>query len=128
MSNVVHILTRQPLDERLGTSVKPRECIACFLHRMVGLQTCNGSFTWAQHYRDCRAPRAVALERRLRAAGASCDCEVLGVVWQLNGALMTRVPGSGRLVVPEVLAPCAVTRPRSTRPCVNWGPVRAIAQ
>ncbi len=128
MSNVVHILTRLPLDEQLGTSVQPGECLACFLQRMVGLAMCSGSFTWAEHYRDTRAPRAVALERRLREAGASCDCQVLGAVWQLNGALLARDPRSGRLTVPVDLPPCSVTRPRSTRPCMNWTPAQALAQ
>lgn len=128
MSNVVHILTRRTLDERLGTSIQQGECLVCFLHRMVGLDTCSGSFAWTEHYRVARAPQAVALERRLRAAGACCDCEVPGGVWQLNGGLLARDPHSGQLVVPDELPSCAVTRPRSTRPCVNWTPAQAQAQ
>ncbi|OFE17358.1 hypothetical protein BA895_16355 [Humibacillus sp. DSM 29435] len=127
MSNVVHILTRRPLDERLGTSVRPGECLVCFLRRMVGAQACLGSFTWAEHYRLSRAPRAVALERRLRAEGATCDCEVPGRVWRLNGSLLVRDPASGALVEPDEPPRCSASRPTSTKPCDNWGLVRDLA-
>lgn len=127
MSNVVHILTRRPLDERLGTSIGPNECLACFLARMVGAQTCAGSFAWTEHYRRSRAPRAVALERRLRAAGATCDCEVVDVVWRLSGRLLVREPETGLLVEPAEPPPCADTRSRSTKPCANWAPAHDVA-
>lgn len=127
LSNVVHIVTRQPLDERLGSAVRPGECLACFLHRMIGTAECLGEFTWTEHYRHVRSPRAVALERRLRAAGATCDCDVLDRVWRLNGALLVRDAVTDGLVPPTEPVSCAATRPRSTRPCTNWVAVRDLA-
>lgn len=127
MSNVVHIITRRPLDERLGTSVRAGECLACFLHRMVGDQSCLGSFAWTEHYRQVRARRAAALVRRLEAAGAVCDCEVVTQVWRLSPGLWVRDAETGAFVEPSVLPECAGVRPTSTQSCSNWVPAHRIA-
>ena len=54
------------------------ECLLCYVHRMLEYG-CTG-LRWAVRYRDMRAPRATALERRLGEKGGYCDCEIF-----LNG-------------------------------------------
>lgn len=66
---------RSLLDDWLAPH--PRECLACYLDRAVETFGCGGDLRHAQRYRDERAPRATALERRLEAGGGYCDCEVL---------------------------------------------------
>jgi len=45
------------------TQPKPRECLHCYVYRMLEFG-CTG-LRWAKRYRDLRAPRATALDRRL---------------------------------------------------------------
>jgi hypothetical protein len=54
-----------------------RECLRCFLLRMINEFGCDGTHRWTIRWRDERAPRARALLRRLAALGGCCDCEVL---------------------------------------------------
>ena len=82
-----------------------RECLRCYLMRMLNQFGCDNTHRWTIHWRDTRAPRARALPDRLSQYGGCCDCEVIFNVY----------PG-----YPEVdrLLPCAgVRRPGSTRPC-----------
>ena len=67
------------------TAVRPAECLLCYVHRMLELG-CTG-LRWAQRYRDLRAPRATALERRLGQRGGFCDCEIF-----LNGYTLAHDP------------------------------------
>jgi hypothetical protein len=59
------------------TEPAERECLRCFLLRMVNEFGCDGTHRWAVRWRDARAPRARALPRRLERLGGFCDCEVL---------------------------------------------------
>lgn len=120
MSNVIHILTRQPLDPVLGAAPRPSECLACYLHRMIRAGDCPGTLAWADHYRQVRARRATALTRRLEHRGACCDCEVVTLVWCPSPALWVRNRSTGDLVEPDELPSCEGVRPGSTEPCHLW--------
>lgn len=56
------------------TEARADECLLCYVYRMLAFG-CTGH-RWTRHYRDLRAPRATALERRLREKGGFCDCEI----------------------------------------------------
>lgn len=127
MSNVIHILTRRPLDPVLGAAPLPGECLVCYLHRMVRTGECPGTLAWAEHYRRLRAKRATALIRRLVQRGARCDCEVLTHVWCVSPAQWVRDPFTGELVEPDELPPCGGVRPGASDPCDLWARPAEIA-
>jgi hypothetical protein len=54
-----------------------RECLRCYLIRMVNEFGCDGTHRWAIRWRDDRAPRAHALLGRLDRMGGWCDCQAL---------------------------------------------------
>jgi hypothetical protein len=54
-----------------------RECLRCYLLRMIGEFGCDGAHRWSRRWREQRAPRARALLGRLERLGGCCDCEVL---------------------------------------------------
>jgi hypothetical protein len=65
------------LSQRL-TEPGERECLRCYLVRMISEFGCDGSHRWTVRWRDLRAPRARALVPRLqRRGGCCCDCEVI---------------------------------------------------
>ena len=49
----------------LLTEPADRECLRCFLLRMINEFGCDGTHRWADHWRAERAPRATKLLRRL---------------------------------------------------------------
>jgi Protein of unknown function (DUF2695) len=60
------------------TEPAERECLRCFLLRMLNEFGCDGTHRWTIRWRDLRAPRARGLLRRLAdKGGCCCDCEVL---------------------------------------------------
>ena len=85
-----------------------RECLTCYLTRMVNEFGCDNHLRWAKHWRDRNAPRATALSDRLADKGGFCDCEVLMNVYPH--------------LLPEdeatpLLACLGVSRRGSTKPC-----------
>lgn len=90
------------------TAPRDRECLVCFLLRMVAEFGCDGTHRWTERWRDLCAPRATALVRRLASSGGQCcDCEVLINVYP------DRVPEDM-----DARPACAgVSRRGSTRPC-----------
>ena len=64
------------LSRRL-TEPGERECLRCFLLRMIDEFGCDGTHRWTVRWRAERAPRARALVRRLMQLGGCCDCEVV---------------------------------------------------
>jgi hypothetical protein len=55
-----------------------RECLRCFLLRMLDEFGCDGTHRWTVRWRDLRAPRATGLVQRMRRrGGCCCDCEVI---------------------------------------------------
>src|SRR5260370_27845282 len=64
------------LSQRL-TEPGERECLRCYLLRMISEFGCDGSHRWTVRWRDLRAPRARGLVQRMqRRGGWCCDCEV----------------------------------------------------
>lgn len=49
------------LQEHL-TTPQDRECLACYVRRMLIEFGCDNKLRWALHWRDFRAPRASALQ------------------------------------------------------------------
>jgi Protein of unknown function (DUF2695) len=96
------------LVELSGLLTEPgeRECLRCYLLRMINEFGCDGRHRWTNRWRDLRAPGAAGLVRRLqRLGGVCCDCEVL-----LN--VFPDYPDGGQLL------PCAGQRqPGSSAPC-----------
>ena len=87
------------------TEPAERECLRCFLLRMLNEFGCDGTHRWATRWRDLRAPQARRLLRRLSELGGCCDCEVV-----LN--VFPHYPESGGLL------PCAgQPQPGSAAPC-----------
>jgi len=83
-------------DEPPGLIAVPRdrECVVCFVDRMVHAYGCSGRLTWAALWRDRRAPAARALERRLGRKGGYCDCEVLVNAFVRPELVLARIAGA----------------------------------
>jgi len=95
------------LIELAGALTEPhdRECLRCFLVRMLGDFGCDGSHRWTIRWRGVRAPLATGLLARLAELGGGCDCEVLMNVFP-------HYPAPGRPL------PCAgQPQPGSAVPC-----------
>jgi hypothetical protein len=87
------------------TEPAERECLRCFLLRMLNEFGCDGTHRWTIRWRDVRAPKASRLSRRLTELGGCCDCEVVLNVFPYYPE------GSG-------LRPCAgQQQPGSAAPC-----------
>jgi hypothetical protein len=92
------------LSRRL-TEPGDRECLRCYVLRMLDQFGCDNTLRWAKRWRDMRAPRARGLTGSLSQRGGYCDCEVI-----LN--VYPDYPET------EQLLPCAgVSRRGSTQPC-----------
>jgi Protein of unknown function (DUF2695) len=76
------------------TEPEERECLRCYLLRMISEFGCTGMHRWTIRWRDVRAPQATGLLGKLTELGGGCDCEVL-----LN--VFPRYPRTRRLL------PCA---------------------
>jgi hypothetical protein len=82
-----------------------RECLRCFLLRMLAEFGCDNTCRWTRRWRDLRSPGAKGLIRRLERMGGCCDCEVIFNVYPYY-------PEAGRLL------PCAgILRAGSSVPC-----------
>jgi hypothetical protein len=107
------------LNEKL-TAPGERECLACYLGRMLTEFGCDNRLRWSEYWRDRNAPRATALSARLADRGGFCDCEVLLNVYP------EYLPEDGPAPVPcsgvsrkGSTKPCRPVRPRGGRP--EWG-------
>ncbi len=98
------------------TTPRPRECLVCYVLRMLEYG-CHGQY-WLKRYRDLRAPRATALERRISRMGGYCDCEMLMNAFHPN-PWGVRAGGDGDLAF-ESMPGCLGVRGGSTRPCLLW--------
>lgn len=63
------------LQEEL-TAPRDRECLGCYVMRMLDEFGCDNKLRWVGRWRDQCAPRATRLERGLEDRGGFCDCEV----------------------------------------------------
>ena len=81
------------------TGVREQECLFCYVARMLGEHGCDTTLRFARSYRDQRAPRATAIERRMGQLGGFCDCEIF-LNGMTLGALSARLRrGVGRVAV-----------------------------
>src|SRR5689334_325301 len=97
-----------------------RECVACYVARMLTAFGCDTSLRWAIRFRDLRSPTATSLGRRLGAVGGFCDCEIFLNGYQLVRELLVRDLHTDELEAPAEPPPCAGVGRTSTRPCANW--------
>jgi len=97
---------------------KPTECLHCYVYRMLEFG-CSG-LRWATRYRDLRAPRATALDRRLMSKGAGCDCEIFMNGWSLRREYQRYDSEAEEYIYPEDLPPCRGVRSGSIQPCALW--------
>lgn len=108
------------------TAPRERECLLCYVYRMLEFG-CNG-LTFAQRFRDLRAPRATGLERRLGASGGFCDCEIFMNAVAPHPSILVPPPEpdpDGRVLDDEFTWPdpfpaCRGVRAGSTRNCTWW--------
>ncbi|MFD5215417.1 DUF2695 domain-containing protein [Microbacterium sp. NPDC058345] len=84
---------------------QPAECLPCYLDRVLRTAPCDGTLRLARRYRDIKAPRATALERRMHDRGGCCDCEILWNVYTSRS---------------DEVFPCRGVRRGSTAPCDLW--------
>ncbi|HET7326589.1 MAG TPA: DUF2695 domain-containing protein [Nocardioidaceae bacterium] len=102
------------------------ECLLCYVYRMLEYG-CTG-LRWAGRYRDLRAPRATALERRLGRTGGYCDCEIFLNGYELAPELW--VPSEEYVEdsvtyqtdpsYPDPIPACRGVRRGSTQSCRLW--------
>jgi hypothetical protein len=59
------------------TEPHERECLRCYLLRMLAEFGCDCTHRWTITWREQCAPRAVQLIKRLKDLGGFCDCEVV---------------------------------------------------
>lgn len=104
-----------------------RECLLCYVVRMVEDHGCDTSLRWSLRFRDARSPTATGLARRLGEMGGSCDCELLLNAYRLGRHLCVRDLATDELEAPAERPDCAGVRRTSTRPCSNWERQRRLA-
>lgn len=92
------------------------ECLACYVFRMLA-HGCDG-LKWSLAYRDNRAPRATALERKFPLLGGYCDCEVIANVFHPNESMWKLDEPGG---IDEDNQPACMSVRRGTiQPCELW--------
>ena len=102
------------------------ECLLCYVYRMLE-HGCTG-LRWAVRYRDLRAPRVTAMERRLVEKGGYCDCEIFLNGYHPAHELWTPSrkydEGGGTwlddVTWPQQLPACRGARAGSTKGCTLW--------
>jgi hypothetical protein len=93
------------------TVPRERECLTCYLLRMLDRFGCDSQLRWARRWRDRRVPGAVMLLTSLEARGAYCDCEVLDNVYPYVTPEAGGEPGPNCLGVGRgSTQPCRKTR------------------
>jgi Protein of unknown function (DUF2695) len=103
------------------TLPRERECVLCYVYRMLDFG-CSGH-TWTARYRDLRASRATALERRMSDRGGYCDCEIFMNAYELDRGLLVRHEDSECEVdwrYPDPMPVCGGVRAGSSQPCTLW--------
>ena len=99
------------------TLPRARECLLCYLYRMLEFGCRGHEFT--VRYRDLNAPRATGLLKRLSRMGACCcECEVFWNAYQPNARFFEQ-DQEGEFVT-EPMPQCHGVRRGSTQPCCLW--------
>ena len=99
----------------LWVEPQQRECLPCYVTRMLTDFGCDGTMRWTRRWRALRTPEVTALDRTFRRHRTRCDCGV-------PAALGTRGAGSHHTPrASDPPPPCAGVRRGSTRPCTARG-------
>ena len=98
MKDDIAELVEAELVALAGALTEPddRECLRCFLLRMLGDFGCDGTHRWTIRWRGVRAPLATGLLARLEELGGRCDCEVLMNVFPLYPTARRLLPCAGQ--------------------------------
>jgi hypothetical protein len=81
--NIAYAEPSAPSGEPARDEPARRECLRCFLDRMIRAHGCDNTKKWTIMWRDRRAPRDGQLIGRLEERGGiCCDCEVVFNVWE----------------------------------------------
>jgi hypothetical protein len=102
------------------TRPRNKECLCCYVARLLDEYPCDGSLRHAYRYRDAVAPRATALGDRLSRVGGWCDCEIFLNGYRPRAVLPDDDAESGVIALP----PCQGVRRGSVQPCGNWTRIR----
>jgi Protein of unknown function (DUF2695) len=78
------------------TEPDDRECLRCFLLRMISEFGCDGTHRWTMRWRALRAPLATSLLTRLEELGGCCDCEVVLTVFPQYPPSVRLLPCAGQ--------------------------------
>jgi hypothetical protein len=118
-------LTEQRKAELMGlreylTAPRPGECLFCYVYRMLNSFGCDGTLRWAARWRDLRASRATALERRLGRRGGYCDCEIFMNGWMASTEMTSTDPETDDEVWRDPMPTCRGANLHSTEPCLLW--------
>jgi hypothetical protein len=72
------------MPEMIATATPgERECLRCYLGRMLIQHGCDNTHRWTTRWRDSRAPADERLLDELSdRGGCCCDCEVVINVWE----------------------------------------------
>ncbi|GAA4424909.1 hypothetical protein GCM10023169_22030 [Georgenia halophila] len=96
-----------------------RECVLCYVNRMVVAFGCDGRLRWTREWRRRRAPRATKLERRAGRAGAYCDCELFVSGWDV-AVDVVHDPATGLDLWPDSISGCRGVPAGRIQPCALW--------
>ncbi|WP_084022766.1 DUF2695 domain-containing protein [Amycolatopsis thermoflava] len=103
----------------LWTEPQERECLGCYVSRLLADFGCDSTLRWTRRWRALRAPGVAALDRLFRRHDVKCDC---GVPAALGAAARSDAPAAlGAAACSGAPPPCAGVRRGSTRPCSMWG-------
>jgi hypothetical protein len=122
---------------------RERECLCCYVARMLAEYSCDGTHRHAFRFQQARAPRATGFAARLGRLGACCcDCELFLNGYQLpsspyeslyddgvddDGVDDDGVDADGADADPGgvgALPDCAGVRRGSLQPCGAWMRIR----
>ena len=81
--NIAYAEPSAPSGEPARDEPARRECLRCYLVRMIRVYGCDNTRKWTMVWHDRRAPRDGQLIERLEERGGiCCDCEVVFNVWE----------------------------------------------
>jgi hypothetical protein len=102
------------------TGAREGECLFCYVARMLEEHGCDTSLRFVRSYRDQRAPRATAVERRMGEMGGYCDCEIFLNGMTMARSLLTYDEEADEWIPPEERPGCRGVRLGSTKSCGVW--------
>jgi hypothetical protein len=96
------------LADRL-TAPTPRECLRCYLLRLINEFGCDGTYRWTLRWLEAHATRPSGPLRQLERRGGFCDCEIVMNAFPDYPPVARRLPCAG-VSPPGSLRPCELRR------------------